>query len=198
MLKLSSFGFQSTFEDNRATVMCANFYGDEGMRLLVIVVALAVLCDLAAAQSPPVKMGLWESTTVTTVANFQEIEEQMKKLGLPNGWPAVAKQNCKTVASWQKGREEWFTPPAGCTVTNKTVSARGYSVAFSCSVPEPELMQLKMSFDTKELIHGTMHTITTFPKSVGGGQMVTDSKITDRFLGVDCAAATKGLGSTVR
>jgi hypothetical protein len=143
-------------------------------------------------------MGLWESTTVTTVANPQKIEKKMKKLGVPNGWPAVTKQNCKTVASWQKNQEGWFTPPDSCTLTNKTVSARGYSVTFSCSIPELEVMQLKMSFDTREFIHGTLHTITTFPKSVGGGQMVTDSKITDRFLSADCTAATKGLGSTVK
>ena len=140
----------------------------------------AILVGAAMMQmpsTPPVKMGLWESTVNTTV-----------KLppGAPNflgGGPRTTVMHvCFTPDSWAKGVGPQQDQKS-CVRSNEVYNPTGFSFDISCSKGK-KTSHYETTFDNPAAIHGTVHTDS-------GPQGITiDSTTTSRFISSDCGAVT--------
>lgn len=133
-------------------------------------IRLACLCLLAiaftAAQAqtaPPVKMGLWKTTSVMTTSGFQippDVAARMKAAGRSIGEPqTVNTLSCLTAEKWKK----IFDPSQHdqkCQFTNQQQSSSGMSADMTCSAGasgRTSTGHMAMTFDSTEKMHGKFH-----------------------------------------
>jgi len=100
-----------------------------------------VLCCLtgivAQAQempaTPPVKMGLWETTITNTIGGIQippDIAAKMQAMGrpVPGSTPqTVVTHSCMTKEEWAKGFEKMNSNESKCTYSNRTITSEKIS-----------------------------------------------------------------------
>ena len=144
------------------------------MRLAAIV-AMGIVCSVASAQNPPVKMGLWEGTRITTPAGAE---------------PATVKtQICVTPETFERSLGMMTKQQPGCTI-NTVKTAKGYTFDGSCSLPNGGSMQLHgmESIDDSEHTSGSSHSTMT----MNGKTMESDSKRTSKFVSSSCGAVQPG------
>jgi hypothetical protein len=158
--------------------------------LLYTLVSLTALSAFSHAQSaPPVKMGLWQSTVVSTMTGIQlppDVVEKMKAAGrpIPGSTPqTTATQSCLTPEKWknawqrQQGRD--------CQTTNLKEDASGMSADIACKSDRGASNgHMQLSFVSAEKVHGTMHMQLASGRSPQ--PIVMDLIIDSVYQGPDC------------
>jgi Protein of unknown function (DUF3617) len=127
---------------------------------------LPVAVTLAAAQAqtaPPVKMGLWKTSSTITTSGFElppDVAARMKAMGRSPGQPHTANTlSCLTAEKWKK----IFDPAQHdqkCQFTNQQQSSSGMSADMACSSgggAHTSTGHMAMTFDSKEKMHGKFH-----------------------------------------
>lgn len=145
------------------------------MRKLTILAILAASSVIVFAQSPPIKMGLWQKEMVTTGGTTPDA-------------PMKAK-SCITPAEWQTMVENSQKPRDGC-VTNKTKTANGYSFDTSCKMHDGTTMVANgtTAIQDSEHIVSDVHTSMT----IKGQKRESTMHSTSHFLSADCGAVKPG------
>jgi Protein of unknown function (DUF3617) len=156
-----------------------------------VAAALFALSPLIHAQSaPPIKMGLWQNTVVSTMSGIQlppEVVERMKAAGrsVPGGTPkTMVTQGCLTAEKWQ---ESWQRAQAGqdCQTKNLKVEASGMSADIACKSEDgASTGHTQITFISPEKVHGTTHMeIVT---SRNPQPIVMDITMDSVYQGADC------------
>jgi hypothetical protein len=153
--------------------------------------ALVALSSLAHAQSaPPVKMGLWQSTVVSTMTGIElppEVVERMKAAGrtIPGSAPkTTVTQGCLTPEKWQ---DNWQRAQSGqdCLTKNLKLDASGMSADIECKTDRgTSTGHTQVTFISSEKVHGTTHMEITTGRSPQ--PMVMNITLDSVYQGSDC------------
>jgi hypothetical protein len=151
------------------------------MNFLIVRSAVAAGVLLAGFQlptTPPMKLGLWESSSTITM--------QMPGMQMPAMPPRSVKVRvCLTAETWAKALSNNNGRMNNCTRTHESYSAGHYSVDVSC----PEMNgtgHFEMAFSGQDSSHGTMH----MDMSPQGRHMIADSVVDSHFVSSDCGSVT--------
>jgi len=143
------------------------------MKRVMALAIVAMGCVHVAAQAPPIKMGLWEKTLVTTGG-----------VG-----PATLKaKSCVTAAEWQEMVGNSTKEQPGCTI-NRVKTAHGYSFSGTCTTAHTT-MTLSGSATIVDTGHITAETHST--TMVKGQKRQIDTHSESRFLSADCGSVKPG------
>jgi hypothetical protein len=160
------------------------------MRMLALAGVLFLTGQIGSA--PPMKMGLWETTTVMTTTYPPNMASLMGRAAGPSGQPMTMNdKTCFTMEKWQHslGMKAY---PKTCNVSKHDYSGNTLTVSMTCTFGSGTSMAIDSTetFDSSETMHGTAHAVTTFGSSVvpGGGKTVADSKTTGKYVGSDCGS----------
>ena len=156
--------------------------------LLPLVVTLA-----AAAQTqttPPIKMGLWKTSSTITTSGFQlppEVAARMKASGRDPGQPrTVNTLSCLTAEKWKKV----FDPTQHdqhCQFTNQQQSSSSMSADMACSSgagAHNATGHMAMTFDSTEKMHGKFHMEVNSQSQPH--PILIDNTFTGVYQGSDC------------
>jgi hypothetical protein len=171
-----------------------------------LLAALALCClpgAVARAQdipaTPPVKMGLWESTIVSNIGGITippDVAARLQAMGrqVPGGPHTVVTQSCMTKDEWAKAFEKMNNgnSESKCTYTNRTITAQKISFDMSCTSERGGVFSghFEMLIDDDEHSHGTAHM-----KGEGGQRaqpMTIDTTMTSHYLSADCGEVKPG------
>jgi len=158
---------------------------------LAMVVVMLVPCIARAQAAPPVKMGLWQGTTVTKMSGLTlppEVVERMKAMGrpVPGSEPkTIEMQSCLTPEKWK----ELFTKAQSnenCKIANLKQDASGMSADIVCDAMRGGTGKghMEMSFVSTEKVHGTMHMEIVSERQPQ--PIVMDMTIDNTYQGADC------------
>ena len=141
------------------------------MRIAVMALVAVTTSIVGMLQTtPPVKMGLWETTETTTLAMPPEMAQKMKAMGMQSGVPTTTKKRaCYTPEVWEKAMG--MKPlTADCKVANHMITARNGTISMTCNTGGVTLtVDAALTFDSTEAWHGTGHSTSTFPPNMMGG-----------------------------
>jgi Protein of unknown function (DUF3617) len=159
--------------------------------LLYTLVSLTALSVVSHAQSaPPVKMGLWQSTVVSTMTGIQlppDVIEKMKAAGrpIPGSTPqTTVTQSCLTPEKWNQAWQH-AQQRGDCQNTNLKQDASGMSVDIACKTERgASTGHMQISFVSAEKVHGTTHLQMASGRSPQ--PIVMDFIIDSVFQGADC------------
>jgi hypothetical protein len=162
----------------------------------VVMTAVAAWAQSAPPMqnAPPVKMGLWRGTTVTTMTGVTlppDVVEKMKAMGrpLPGSEPrTIETESCLTAEKWK----EMFAMAQdrqNCKVLNQKQDSSGMSADVVCESvgnggSNSAKGHVQMTFVSTEKVHGTMHmeaVSTRQPQPI-----VVDMTIDSAYQGADC------------
>ena len=147
-------------------------------KMLVKVVAASGLLAgfFQAPMAPPMKLGLWETTSSTTM--------QMPGMDMP---PRSMKiRSCATAESWSKAFGQ-SRQNKDCTPVNEKRTATSYSFDLSCSSSKAT-GHVEMDFGNGSTGHGSMHMVM----NAGGKEMTMDTKWESKYVGADCGSVAPG------
>lgn len=135
---------------------------------------------------PPMKMGLWETTTNSSIS--------MPGMNMPSGVGnrTTTVRSCATPESYADAfrREELR---ASCERSNEKWTGSTYSFDIACGQPKGK-GHFEMTFDTADAGHGTMHVETAMQDH----SMTLDMTMKAHWLSADCGAVAPGKGVIVR
>jgi hypothetical protein len=163
------------------------------MRLVTWMMGFLFAGQVTAA--PPMRMGLWETTSVTTTTYPASMAAMGKTAFGQSGVPVTTTdKTCFSIEKWQQavGLE---SPSSKCTQSKRDITAKEISLTLTCNFGGGVVMvsDLHQFFDSTETLHGTAHAVSTFPANMGGGGTVTtDSKTTGKFVSTDCGSVQPG------
>jgi hypothetical protein len=159
--------------------------------ILSTAVALVILSSAVHAQSPsPVKMGLWQTTSVSTMAGIQlppEVLEKLKAAGrsVPGGTPqTTVTQSCLTPEKW---KESWqrAQQSGDCQTKNFKQDASGMSANIECKTERgTSTGHTQVSFVSSEKAHGTTHVEVVTGRSPQ--PIVMNITMDSVYQGADC------------
>lgn len=147
---------------------------------------------LAQSSTPPVKMGLWQTTSTITVAGIQlppDVVARLKAMGrsLPGVEPrTIVTQSCLTGDSWKKMYGS-MQQGKDCTFTNRHVTAEAMDADMSCRSDGSQTQStghIEVSFLSPEKMHGTTHVETT--SASRPRPIVSDVRFDSVYQGADC------------
>ena len=128
---------------------------------------------------PPMKMGLWESTSVTTMV----MPDMPNMPGM--GAPRTNKvRSCMTPESYAKN---FYNRPQSkdCTRANESWTGNKYSFDIVCPAQNGS-GHFEITMQGEEAGHGTMH----MKMSPGGHTMTMDMTTDTHFVSSDCGSVT--------
>ena len=126
--------------------------------------------------TPPMKLGLWESSTTMT----------MKMPGMDMPPRTFKSRSCATAESWAKMLGSSQRTDA-CQRTNESFSGGHYTFDMSCpSMNGKGHADFDLSDSTAT--HGTVH----MDMSPGGRQATSDLVVEGRFISADCGSVVPG------
>lgn len=137
-------------------------------------------------------MGLWNSTTVTTISGLQlppAVLDQLKSMGRPDPTAprTINSQSCLTPEKWK----EMFTAAQdrkNCTVANLHQDDHGMSGDITCQSGSGGTGNakghLEMTFLNPEKVHGTMHMEAVTSRQTQ--PIIVDMLIDSAYQGADC------------
>jgi len=162
------------------------------MRVARIVCVLFSSAAFAMQANPPMKMGLWEMTSTSTMKATGKMADAMSRSGQAMGTPTTQSMKmCLTQENWQKAVSGQMHP--GCTESNVVKTAQKYSLTLTCSRGSSTMTTESVTFlDSPVQMHGTIHLVSNSQN----GQMVTDGTSTAKFLSSDCGDI-KPIGSAI-
>jgi hypothetical protein len=136
--------------------------------------------------APPMKMGLWEQTTVVNM--------KMTGANVPPGMPTnqtMKSRACYTPETWTKILAS--SPNKSCTFSNQSIAGGHLSMDISCASLAMK-MHIDGVFSTPEAGHGTVHMEMNNAQM----NMVSESTYETHFLSSDCGAVAPGKTEIVR
>ncbi len=121
------------------------------------------------AQSPPIKMGLWEKKMVISTS-----------VGEPH---TITAKSCVTPQTWEEMVSRVDKPRPNCT-NNMKKTGNGYTFDTTCSGTNGMSIQVKGSSTIKDSEHivSESHSTTT----INGKTRQTSTQSTGRFVSVSC------------
>jgi hypothetical protein len=154
-------------------------------------VVTLVPCVMLAQAAPPVKMGLWQGTTVTKMSGLNlppDVVAKMKEMGrpVPGAEPTTMEmQSCLTPEKWK----EMFTKAQSnenCKIANLKQDSSGMSADVVCASARGGTGKghFEMSFISPEKVHGTMHMEMVSEQRPQ--PIVMDMTIDNAYQGADC------------
>lgn len=157
----------------------------------IVVLAISMPAMVPAQTAPPIKMGLWEGTTVTRMTGLNippDMAERLKAMGrpVPGAEPrTMHMQSCLTAEKWK----DMFTHAQNrenCQVTNVKQDASGMSADMAChgTGGGGATGHMQVSFLSTEKVHGTMHMEASSAQQPQ--PIVVDVTIDSAYLGDDC------------
>jgi len=177
-----------------------------GMLLALAFCCLAV--SGAKAQdlptTPPVKMGLWQTTVTSTMTGLTippEVAARLQAMGrpVPGSTPHTSvSQSCMTKEEWAKSIERMNNNEAKCTYTNRNFTSDKFSFDMSCTSEHGGVFSghFEMLVDDDTHTHGTANM-----KSEGGpnGQVLTiNTTLSSHYLGADCGDVKPGESKSLK
>jgi hypothetical protein len=145
------------------------------MRSTMIAVVLGLASASLLAQNPPVKMGLWEKTVVSSTG-----------AGSPT---TVTAKSCITTEVWQQMMANAQKPHDGCK-TNITKTASGFTFSGTCNLGHgsPLVLSGSETIQDSEHINSESHSATT----IDGKPRKIDVRSASRFLSSSCGSVKPG------
>jgi len=173
---------------------------------------LLAFCCLAGAAvraqdlpaTPPVKMGLWESSITSNIGGITippEVAAKLQAMGrqVPGGPHTTVTQSCMTKEEWAKSIEKMNnSKETQCTYTNKSFTSSKFSFDMSCTSERGSVFtgHFEMLVDDPEHTHGSAHM-----KGEGGpnGQPMTiDTTLSSHYVSGDCGDVKPGDAKIVK
>jgi hypothetical protein len=154
--------------------------------------------------APAVRLGLWETTTVTTTKMPPQLASLLKQTGstMGAGTNTAKTQSCLTAETWQKMMNVLSTPREGCALSNNVTTPESASFHMSCSAGTAVAVEIdsKTNFESLEKVSGTMHMTTTYASlgPIVGGKMIAHSEISSKFVAADCGTVGAGKVVTIK
>jgi hypothetical protein len=140
------------------------------------------------ASAPPMKMGLWEQTTVVNM--------KMTGKDVPKGMPTTQTMKarvCYTSETWSKALSGSHDSKS-CTFSKVSITGSHMSVGVTCNEGMAMKMQIEGDFPTKETGRGTVH----MEMNMSGMNMLSDSTYEMHFVSSDCGALAAGKTEIVK
>jgi hypothetical protein len=177
-----------------------------------LLVALAFCClpgVVAHAQelpaTPPVKMGLWESTVTSTIGGLTippDVAARLQAMGrsVPGSGPhTVVTQSCMTKDEWAKSIEKMNNNESKCTYTNRSITSQKFSFDMSCASEHGGVFtgHFEMLVDDDEHTHGTAH-MKSETSGPNGQTMTIDTTLSAHYLAADCGDVKPGDAKVVK
>jgi hypothetical protein len=152
------------------------------MRIATAATVLFGLTWFALQPDVPIKMGLWELTTTSTMKGSGKMADAMRQSGHPVGTPTTESiKMCFTPDNWQNSIGGMVLP--GCTRSNLVMSGQKYSVTLTCTHgTTTTAVDTAIFFDSPVQLHGTAHIV----RNSSDDQIVNDGVTTAKFLSADC------------
>ncbi|MCL2659489.1 MAG: DUF3617 domain-containing protein [Acidobacteriaceae bacterium] len=174
------------------------------MKKLVFATAAFAFCGFVLAQTasaPPVKMGLWETTSVTKIQlNLPpEVLQQLQGKNLPGMGPTTVKtQTCMTAESWRDSltKAQQQQKNQDCQVTNLKQDSSSMSADIVCTGKASAKGHMQFTFQSPEKWQGTMHMEMSDGKNPQ--PTIMDTTMESVFKGADCQGIAPGQGKLVR
>jgi hypothetical protein len=129
--------------------------------------------------TPPMKMGLWETTSRISMTGA----EVPQGMSIPN--QTIKARQCFTPESWAKSLGASQRQQQNCTRSNETWGAKSYSFDLACKGGTTG--HFEMTFDSKESGHAVMH-MNIDPGN--GHTMLMSSTIESHFISADCGTVS--------
>ncbi len=163
------------------------------MRVARLACILFSSAAFAMQGAPPIRMGLWEMTNISTMTATGKMADAMAQSGQPMGKSTTQTMKlCFTADTWQNALAHQAR--AGCTRSNVVSTSDKYALTLTCSFGGNTMTTTVVNFiDSPEHLHGTVHLVSNSPS----GDMTSDGTGTGKFLSSDCGDV-KPLGSTPR
>lgn len=145
--------------------------------VLAVAPSLVALLFQTMSGKPPMKMGLWETTS----------SSQMSGADMPPGMAGMGARTikvraCVTPESYAKA----FSNQSGdCSRSHETWSGNTYSFDISCR-QGATTGHFEMTFERENSGHGKIHLVI----NAGPRPMTMDSTMTSQYLSADCGAVT--------
>lgn len=173
---------------------------------LCFAVVMLVLSGVTPAQTstPPVKMGLWQTTNISTMTGFQippEVAARLQAMGkkLPTGQPqTTVTQSCLTTEKWQKMFTD-MQQNRNCQLSNQHQTSAGFSADMACRSTDGRhnsTGHIQVNFVSEEKMQGKVHVEViseSQPKPI-----VMDMSFDSAYHGDDCKGVSPDLAKTVR
>jgi Protein of unknown function (DUF3617) len=131
---------------------------------------------LQAPMAPPMKMGLWETTSST----------KMDMPGMQMAARTMKVRSCATEESWNKSFGQ-SRQNKDCKPVNEKRTATTYSFDLSCT-SNKVTGHAEMDFGNGTTGHGTMHMVV----DTNGKTMTMDTSWDSTYVGADCGSVTPG------
>lgn len=165
-------------------------------KLVCLAMAMLVAPAAMVAQSaPPVKVGLWQSTSTVTMSGMQippDVAAKLQAMGrqIPGAQPrTTVMQSCLTAEKWQKTFSDMQQqrPNQQCTLSNQQTSSSGMSADISCKSADSGATStghMEVTFVSQEKATGKAHIETTMQQQPKPIEM--NMTFESVFQGSDC------------
>jgi hypothetical protein len=144
------------------------------MRQMVLVAGLVMMSGVAIAQNIPVKMGLWEGTTVLTAMGMTK---------------TVVMQSCLTPETYEKSLSMLANPPAGCKFNN-VKTGQGYALDASCTLSQGVTMEMHGTTTIADAEHTAAKVHSTMV--MNGKTVESNFEGSSHFVKTDCGSVVPG------
>jgi len=149
------------------------------MKVLFVVGASMLAAMFQMPTTPPVKMGLWESS----------VAMKMSGADMPPGMASFGNRttkvhSCLTPESYAKALAN-SQQQKDCVRSNEVWGAKSWSFDVSCRSGQTT-GHFEMTFDDTESAHGVMH----MTMNAGAHPMQMDSTMNLHYLGAECGKVT--------
>jgi hypothetical protein len=144
------------------------------MRAAAVLVTLSALPLCLFSAEPPVKMGLWEKTSVFSGASGES--------------NTLVSKSCITPAEWQKMVDRTSKPRPNCKMDVQQKS-QSYTFKGTC-----DTAHTSMALDGSQTIQDSEHIVSDSHSviTIRGQQRETKTHSTSRFLSASCGNITPG------
>ena len=173
--------------------------------MILLCAAVAGAQTAAPAAPPPVKMGLWETSSTSHIAGLQlppDVAAQLKAMGrsLPGGTHTLVTQGCLTPEEWQKQMADMNKPPdSDCKTTNRQVTPRSVSFDISCKSENGATTNghWEMHVVDNEHGQGSAHMTSSTP-GPHGQNLTMDMTFNSHYLSSNCGEVKPGDAKVIR
>ena len=166
-------------------------------KLVCLAMAMMVGPAVVVAQgpaTPPMKMGLWQSTSTVTMSGMQippDVAAKLQAMGrqVPGAQPrTVVTQSCLTPEKWQKSFSDMQQRQGQeCHLSNQQVSSAGMSADIACKSQDgrgSSTGRIEVTFTSAEKTNGKVHMETTVASQPKPMEM--NMTFESVFQGADC------------
>ena len=152
------------------------------MRLVTVVVSLAGLALLQLPIAPPMKLGLWETTSSMS----------MTMNGAAHSMPGMKSRTCVTAETWAKAFAG-DRPGGECTRTGEKLTGSHYTFDLTCPKMNGTIHGDMEFAELGSAGHGKVH----MEMSPGGHAVVSDMEFDSHFVSADCGSVAPGKAQLV-